>query len=467
MGLVVTEVFRTALRGRVIEPGDATYEEARRVYNGMIDRRPSLIVNCADAADVMAAVKFARENGAEIAVRGGGHNAGGLGCWDDAVVIDLSGIRFVRVDPEERTVAVGGGCTWGEVDHATHAFGLAVPTGIVSTTGVGGLTLGGGMGYLTRKYGLTIDNLLSVDMVMADGSFKKASASQNQDLFWALRGGGGNFGVATSFTFRAHPVHTVYAGPMFWDLDKTEEILKWYRDFLPQAPDDLNGFFAFLMVPPAPMFPAELHGKTVCGIVWCYCGDLKNAEKVFEPIRKSHKPILDGVGPVPHPALQSFFDPLYPKGLHWYWKADFVNELPDEAIKVHKKHGSNLPSMLSGMHLYPIDGAASRVKDDETAWAYRDAKWAEVIIGVDPDPAKKDGLVQWARDYCNESHPYSAGGAYVNFMMDEGEERVQATYRKHYDRLTKIKAKYDPENVFHINQNIKPKAERAEGKRAC
>ena len=342
------------------------------------------------------------------------------------------------------------------MDHATHAFGLATPSGIISTTGVGGLTLGGGLGHLTRKCGLSIDNLLAVDMILADGRFVTASAEENADLFWAVRGGGGNFGVVTSFLFKLHPISTVVAGPMLWHLDQAKEVMEWYREFITQAPEDINGFFAFLTVPPGLPFPEDLHLKKMCGIVWCYTGSLEQAEAVFQPIRQVGPPALDLVGPLPHPVLQSMFDPLYPPGLQWYWRADFVNELSDPAIEQHVKYGSQMPTMLSSMHLYPINGAAHRVGQNDTAFSYRDTTWAEVIVGVDPDPAKVDLIKAWTVDYWEVLHPYSAGGAYVNFMMDEGQERVKATYRDNYDRLAEIKNKYDPTNLFRVNQNIRP-----------
>ncbi|UCD57564.1 MAG: FAD-binding oxidoreductase, partial [Candidatus Hydrogenedentota bacterium] len=324
--------FRQSLRGELIQPGDLGYDDVRKVYTAMIDRRPGLIARCADVADVITAVNFGRENNLLVAVRGGGHNAGGLGVCDDGLVIDLSLIRYTRIDPVARTVRVGGGCTWGDVDHATYPFGLAVPTGVISTTGVGGLALGGGLGHLTRKCGLTIDNILAADMVLADGSVVTASAEENEDLYWAIRGGGGNFGIVTSFLFRAHPIHTDYAGPMLWELEDAAEVMRWYRESITTATEDINGFFAFLSVPPAPHFPERLHGKNMCGIVWCYVGDLDKAEEVFEPIRSFKAPALDLVGPMPHPALQTAFDPIYPPGHQWYWKADFINELSDEAI---------------------------------------------------------------------------------------------------------------------------------------
>jgi FAD/FMN-containing dehydrogenase len=443
-------------RGELIEPGDSSYERARSVYNAMISRQPRLIARCADVADVIAALKFGHENGMQVAIRGGGHSAGGLGVCDDGLVIDLSLMRFVHIDPARRTVRVGGGAVWGDVDHATHAFGLAVPAGVIATTGVGGLTLGGGTGHLTRKYGLTIDNLLSADVVLADGRFVVANATENSDLFWALRGGGGNFGVVTSFLFQAHPVHTVCAGPMLWELEEAPEILKSYRDFLVNAPTDLNGFFAFLTVPPAPPFPDHLHMKKMCGIVWCHTGAPEAANRDVDPIRKHRKPAFEHFGPVPYPMMQGMFDPLYPPGLQWYWKGDFFNEISDASLPVHMKFARELPSMHSTMHLYPIDGAAHRPGNNDTAWSYRDAIWNGVIVGVDPDPASRDRLTSWARSYYEALHPFSAGGAYVNFMMEEGEDRIRATYRGNYERLARIKAKYDPENFFRVNHNIRP-----------
>jgi FAD/FMN-containing dehydrogenase len=452
----VIAAFKASLRGELIQPTDAGYDEARKVYNAMINRRPALIARCADVADVITAVQFARENKMLLSIRGGGHNAGGLGVCDNGLVIDLSRLKGVRVDPVERTARVEGGCTWGDVDHATHAFGLAAPTGIISTTGVGGLTLGGGLGHLTRRCGLTIDNLLAADVVLADGRFVTASAEKNQDLFWAIRGGGGNFGVVTSFLFRLHPVHTDYAGPMLYEMSQAPKVMAWYREFIRKAPEDLTGFFAFLIVPPGPPFPEPLHNKTMCGIVWCYSGPMEKAEGIFKPIRSFSPPALDLVGPIPHTALQSMFDGLYPPGLQWYWKADFVNELSDEAIALHVKYGSKIPTMQSSMHLYPINGAAHRVGKNDTPWSYRDATWAQVIVGVDPNPANKDRISAWAKGYWDAVHPHSAGGAYVNFMMDEGEDRVKASYKGNYERLVAIKSKYDPTNLFRVNQNIKP-----------
>jgi len=354
-------------------------------------------------------------------------------------------------------VRAEGGCLWRDVDQATHEFGLAVPSGIIPSTGVGGLTLGGGTGYLSRHYGLTIDNLLAVEMVLADGTCVTASSHENPDLFWAVRGGGGNFGVVTSFLFKANPVHTVYGGPMFWPLDYSADLLRFWQEFILSAPENINGWFAFATVPPVAPFPEQYHLQKMCGIVWCYTGDLAEAEAAFQPIRKFAPPAIDFVGPLPFPALQGMFEALYPAGMQWYWRADFFNHYDDRAIDLHVKHGSELPSMFSTMHIYPINGAVQRVSNSDTAWGYRDANFAQVIVGVDPDPNNNERLKTWTKAYWEDLHPLSAGGGYVNMIMDEGEDRVKAAYRDNYARLTQIKAKYDPHNFFHVNQNIKPR----------
>jgi FAD/FMN-containing dehydrogenase len=448
--------FKASLRGEVITPEDDAYEQARRVYNAMIDRHPRLIARCADVADVSTAVSFARDHNLLLAVRGGGHSGAGFGTCDEGLVLDLARMKGVRVDADDRTVRVEGGCTQGDVNHAAAVFGLAVPVGVVSTTGIGGLTLGGGQGYLTRKYGLTIDNLLEADVVLADGRFVTASADKNEDLFWALRGGGGNFGVVTSFLFRAHPVQTIVGGIMVWDLAQGREIMGWYREFLPAASEDLYGFLTLMNVPPAPTFPAGLHGRPVCGVIWCHLGTPPQAEKDLDAVRRAHPPLFEQVGPMPLTALQGMLDPLVPPGLQWYWRGDFFTELPDKAIEQHLHYASRLPTPLSQMHLYPVDGQMNRVDPEATAFSYRQAKWSGIINGIDPDPANAQKITQWTKDYWNALHPYSAGGAYVNFMMDEGIDRVRATYRDNYERLAAIKAKYDPTNLFRVNQNIKP-----------
>ncbi|MFD1511677.1 FAD-binding oxidoreductase [Halomarina rubra] len=447
--------LRESFRGTLVQTTDDGYDEARAIYNAMIDKRPALIAQCVDAADVVAAVTFAREQDLDLAVRSGGHNGPGLSLVEDGLVVDLSPMTGVQVDPDAKTVRVEPGCTWGDVDHATHAFGLATVSGIISTTGVGGLTLGGGHGYLSRRYGLTIDNLLGADVVLADGSLVHASEDEHSDLFWAIRGGGGNFGVVTCFEFQCHDVGTVVAGPLFWPLDDLEATMRWYREWLPQAPRDVYAFYLVAEVPGDP-FPPDIHGENVCGLMWCLPeGDEAAAEPFLQEARDAADPLFEHVGAMPYPALQSMFDDLYPEGDQWYWKGDFVRDLTDEAIAAHEAHAV-VPTPQSTMHLYPIDGAVHDVSEDATAWHYRDATWSMVIAGVDPDPANDDRITAWARDYWEAVHPHTAGGAYVNFMMEEGEDRVRATYGDNYERLQRVKAEYDPDNLFHVNQNVEP-----------
>jgi len=449
----------TQLHGRLVRPADADYDEVRAVYNAMIDQRPAAIARCRNAVDVSSCVKFARQHGIEIAVRGGGHNAAGLGVRNGALVVDLSEMRSVQVDPHARTARVDGGATWSDVDHATGGFGLATPSGFLSTTGVGGLTLGGGIGYLARRYGLTVDNLLAADVVLADGTLVRADETENPDLFWALRGGGGNFGVVTSFLFRCHPVGRdgiVIGGPVLYDFADTGAVMRWYRELLPALPEELSGWLGLITIPPAPPFPEELWGRKACAIVWCYTGDHEDADAVLEPVKSFGNPLLVGIHELPFSALQSAFDALYPPGLQWYWRADNFTEISDEAITVHEAYGGQLPTGHSTMHLYPIDGMAARVPTDATAFAYRSGGWAGVIVGVDPDPANAELISAWAKAYWEELHPTSAGGSYVNFLMEEGQERVKAAYRDNYPRLARVKATFDPDNVFHVNQNIEP-----------
>ena len=449
--------FQAGLRGELIRRSDPQYEEARKLYNAMIDKRPLLIARCADIADVISAVNFARENNLLTAVRGGGHNGPGLGSCNDGLVIDLSLMKGVHVDPKNRTVRAESGCTQGGVDHATHAFGLAVPAGVVSTTGIAGLTLGGGHGYLSRRFGLTIDNLLEADVVLADGKLVTASATENPDLFWALRGGGGNFGVVTSFLYRAHPVSTVYGGPIFWELKDAAKVMKWYRQFLAKTSQDLSPFIHLGTIPSGEPFPKNLWGKKTCALVVCYTGALEKGEEAVRPIRQElPPPMLDLMGPIPFPALQGLFDPLLPKGMQWYWKGDFVKELSDRAIELHVEHIGKVPTELSIAHIYPIDGAVHKIGRHDTAWNCRDATWSMVICGIDPNPANASALKSWAKEYWDAVHPHNLKGAYLNFMMEEGEDRIRATYGDNYDRLAAIKKKYDPTNFFRVNQNIKP-----------
>jgi hypothetical protein len=456
--------LQQGLRGRVVGPSDDHYDSARAVYNGMIDKKPRLIARCADVADVIAAVNFGRTEGLLVAIRGGGHNGPGLGTCDDGLVIDLSALRGVRVDDSNRTVRVEAGCTSGDVDHATHAFGLAVPFGIVASTGVAGLTLGGGTGYLTRKYGVTVDNLLEADVVLADGTFVTASKSQHPDLFWALRGGGGNFGVVTSFLFQAHPVSLIYGGPVFWDAkEHGKEVMRVYREFLPTAPEELGIFVGLKTVPPTDPFPKEHWGKRACAIIGAYAGATSEGEKLIAGLlQRLPAPLFNWIGEMPFPAIQSMFDPFFPKGLQWYWKGDFVKTLTDEAIDVHIAQAAKAPTDFCLMHLYPIDGAVRRVPVDATAWGARDATWSMVIAGISPDPQHADALKAWGRAYWKAVHPFNLEGAYVNFMMDdEADGRIQATYGPNYKRLAAVKAKYDPKNFFRVNQNIAPVPARA------
>src|SRR6056297_164436 len=450
------DAFKKQMTGKLILPSDTVYDETRKVYNGMIDKRPGLFAMCTSSKDVIAAVNFGRVNNLLVAIRGGGHNGGGLGLCDDGLVIDLSGIKFVSVDASHNTVKVGGGNIWNEVDSATHAFGLAIPSGMVSTTGVGGLTLGGGVGYLSRKHGLTIDNLIGAQMVLADGTLVTVNANENPDLFWAIRGGGGNFGVVTEFTFQAHPLKTVYGGPTLWPIEQVEEVMDWFDGFIKHANDDINGFIATMVIPESP-FPEHLHNKKFCGIVWCYTGDMDKAEEAFKPILAMN-PLFAHVGEMPYPAIQTMFDGLLPSGMQWYWRADFFNALGPEIRAEHLKYGSKIPTPLSQMHLYPISGAASRVGATDTPWAYRDARYCGVYIGVDPDPVNESKITEWCKSYYEALHPYSAGGGYSNFLMDEGQNRVETSYKHNYDRLAVIKKTYDPNNLFRVNQNIKPKS---------
>ncbi len=454
------QAFKTSLRGKLVQPGDADYDAVRALYNGMIDKRPRLIARCVDVADVISAVNFGRDQGLLVAIRAGGHNGPGLGSCNDGLVIDLSMMKSVRVDPASRTVRVDAGCTSGDVDHATHPFGLAVPFGIVSTTGVAGLTLGGGTGYLTRKYGLTVDNLLEADVVLADGKFVIASKSQHPDLFWALRGGGGNFGVVTSFLFQAHPVSTVYAGPIFWEAKHAKAVMRAYRDFLPTAPEELGAFVGLKTVPPMDPFPKDYWGKRACAVISAYNGPAADGEKAIAPLLKAvPPPAFNWMGAMPFPAIQGLFDVFFPKGLQWYWKGDFVKSLPDEAIDTHIAQAAEAPTALSLMHLYPIDGAVRRAPKDATAWNTRDATWSMVIAGIDSDPKGAEALKKWGRAYWKAVHRFNLEGGYVNFMMeDEADGRVQASYGENYGRLASVKAKYDPANLFRVNQNIRPAA---------
>jgi FAD/FMN-containing dehydrogenase len=450
------EGLQERIRGAVIVPDDDAYDEARAVYNAMIDRRPAVIVRCVDAGDVMACVDFARDQGIDLAVRGGGHSVPGFGTCDGGIVVDLATMRGVRVDPREHTARAEGGATWGDFNHATNAFGLASTGGIISTTGVGGLTIGGGIGYLTRGLGLSCDALRSADVVTADGTLVQASEREHEDLFWAIRGGGGNFGIVTSFEFGLAPVDTIYGGPMFFELSDAAAVLEWYRDFIADAPERFGGFPAFQIAPPLPFIPEDRHGEPFLAFVSCWTGPIDEGELNLKSLRDVAPIVAEHVGPMPYPALNAAFDGLVPPGLQHYWKANFVKELSDEAIRAHLEYGPKVPVVNSTVHIYPINGAAHRVAPDATAFAYRDANFATVIAGMWPDPAQNEDNIAWVRDYYDATAPHSEEGGYINFLADDDQARIKANYRGNFDRLAAIKGRYDPDNLFHLNQNIEP-----------
>ena len=450
------EQLRQQAHGQVVTSTDEGYDEARAVYNAMIDRRPSAVVRCVDTDDIVAAVNFARDNDLALAVRGGGHSVPGFGTVDDGVVADLSGMRRVDVDAGAKTARAQGGATWGDFNDATNAFGLATTGGIISTTGVAGLTLGGGIGYLTRGCGLSLDNLASAEVVTADGKVLTASEREHEDLFWAMRGGGGNFGVAASLEFRLQPVNEIYGGPMFFELADAGDVLRWYRDFIANAPERFGGFPAFQIAPPLPFIPEERHGDTFLAFVSCWTGPVDDAENNLKPLRDLAPVVAEHVGPMPYPALNSAFDALVPPGLQHYWKANFVKELTDDAIAAHLEHGPKVPAVNSTVHIYPINGAAQRVASDETAFAYREANFATVIAGMWPDPDANEANTAWVRDYAAATAPLSEEGGYINFMSGDDQDRIKANYKGNYDRLVEVKRTYDPSNLFRVNQNIKP-----------
>jgi FAD/FMN-containing dehydrogenase len=448
--------LREQVRGRVITATDDDYGEARAVHNGMFDKHPLAILRAEQVADVIAGVNFAREHALDLSVRGGGHSAPGFGTNDGGLVIDMTPMRTVRVDPRNKTARADAGATWGDFNHATHAFGLAATGGIISTTGITGLTLGGGIGYLARGCGLSIDNLISADVVTADGRFVTASERKNEDLFWGLRGGGGNFGVVTSLEYRLHEVDQVFAGPIFYNLEDASSLFRMFDEFIRTAPEQFGGFPAFQIAPPLPFIPEDRHGDTLALAVVHWAGPLEQAEEVLKPFRDVAPIVADGTGPLPYPALNAAFDALYPKGIRAYWKGAFVSDLPDAAIAAHVEHGSRVPGVSATMHMYPINGACHRVGGDDTAFAYRDATYGMVFMASGGDPSKDAERVQWVRDYYQAMAPYSEPGGYINFMQDDDYGRIRDNYRQNYDRLVEVKRKYDPDNLFHINQNIRP-----------
>jgi FAD/FMN-containing dehydrogenase len=444
------------VRGRVITAQDEGYDEARAVHNGMFDKRPLAVVRAEQVGDVIATVAFAREHGLELAVRGGLHSGPGFGTTDGGLAIDMSLMHTVRVDPRNKTARADAGATWGDFNYATHTFGLATTGGIISTTGISGLTLGGGIGYLSRGCGLTIDNLISADVVTADGKLLTASERENEDLFWGLRGGGGNFGVVTSLEYRLHEVDHVFAGPIFYNLEDAAAVLRMFDEFIRDAPEQFGGFPGFQIAPPLPFIPEDRHGDTLFLVVVHWAGPLDEAEHVLKPFRDVAPIVADGSGPLPYPALNGAFDALYPKGLRAYWKGAFLKDLPDAAITAHVEHGSRVPEVTCTMHMYPINGACHRVGPNDTAFAYREATYGMVFLAGWADPTKDAERIEWLRDYHQALAPYSEAGGYINFMQDDDYGRIRDNYRQNYDRLVEIKRTFDPGNLFHLNQNITP-----------
>jgi len=457
MGSDRFDVLREQVRGQVIEEDDAEYEAARLVFNGMIDRRPAAVLRVSQVADVLAAVRFARGLDIEVAVRGGGHSAPGFGTVDGGLVLDFSARRGVRVDPAARLARVEPGATWADYNHATHAFGLASTGGIIGTTGVAGLTLGGGIGYLSRKYGLACDNLVSADVVLADGTFVTASEAENVDLFWALRGGSGNFGVVTSMEFRLHPVDMVHIGIMFFDAAMGAQVGAAYRDWIAAEPEEMGAFLGFHQGPPVPFLPEEWHGKPVAVIAGMWTGDLDAGPAHWQAMLDAGQVLGSFFAPMPYPALNIMFDGLSGiPGLQGYWKADFLRTLSDDALRTAVQFAPGIPSVHSANHYYPIDGAVQRVAPEATAFAYRDVNFAPVIAGQWPEPSENEKNIAWVREYWAALHEYSEPGGYLNFQDADDQSRIKDTLGSNYARLAELKAKYDPDNFFHINQNIKP-----------
>jgi FAD/FMN-containing dehydrogenase len=448
--------LKGGVRGEVITPNDEKYDAARKVYNAMIDKRPTVIIRCADVADVITAVRTAGKENLPIAIRGGSHSVPGFGTADNALVVDLSRMKSVRVDPTLKTVWAEGGCTWGDFNHATYAFGLATTGGIISTTGIAGLTLGGGIGYLARGAGLSLDNLVSADVVLADGSFVTASEKNYPDLFWALRGGGGNFGVVTTLQYRLQPVKDIVGGVLLYEVEDAPKVMRAYNEYITNAPRELGAFFAWQIAPPLPFIPENRHGDTFCAMVVCWVGPPDQAAKVITPIRQAAHVVAEFVGPMPYPALNSLFDGLVPPGLQHYWKSLYVRELTDGAIEAHMKFGPKVPVVNSTVHIYPINGAVHDVAPEATAYGHREAKYATVIAGMWPDPKQNEANIRWVKDYYSALTPYSERGGYINFAAADDADRVAANFGSNFERLRKLKGKYDPGNLFRINQNITP-----------
>ena len=451
--------LREAFGGELISPDHPAYDEARKVWNGMIDRHPALIARCTGVADVRSAVRFAREHDLLVAVRGGGHNVAGTAVCDGGMVIDLSPMKGMRVDPRRRTAQAQPGLLWGEFDRETQTFGLACPGGIVTHTGIAGLTLGGGFGWLQRKYGLTCDNLISAEVVTADGQFLTVSEEEHADLFWGIRGGGGNFGIVTSFEYRLHPVGPqVLAGVLVHPAERALEVLRFYRDYIAEVPDELSVYVALRKAPPAPWLPEQIHGRPVVILAICYAGpSMEEGERLLRPLRAFGQPWVDLIRPVAYTTHQGFFDATVPHGLRYYWKSHYMPSLSDATIETLVAHGWAMRSPDSYSLLFQLGGAINKVKEDDSAFSGRAARHAITLDGVWSDPEGPDDDTAWVRRYFASLQPFSTGGVYVNFLGDEGQDRVKASYgADKYDRLVALKNKYDPTNFFRLNQNIKP-----------
>ncbi len=452
--------LRANFRGQLIRSRDDGYDAARAVFNAMIDRRPALIARCAGVADVIAAVNFARENDLQVAVRGGGHSVSGYSVVDGGVVIDPFPMKGIWVDPEARTARAQAGLTWGELDRETQAFGLAVTGGRVTHTGIAGLTLGGGSGWLERKLGFTVDNLISADVVTADGRFVRASAEENEDLFWGLRGGGGNFGIVTSFEYRLHRVGPIMLGGMLmYPAAQAREVLRFYRDFMQEAPDEFGGGCAFVTAPPAPFIPESVQGTQVIAGIVCYVGPTEEGEAVLRPLKEALPPAIDMVQPMPYTALQSMLDAGNQPGMQNYWRAGFLDEMPDEAIDVLVEHTSKVTSPLTSLVIVPGGGALARAPDDETPLGLRDSPFNFHALTMWAEPVEPEKHMRWTRELTEVMQPWTGERTYLNFIGDEGEERVRTAFApEKYQRLVALKDKYDPDNLFRLNQNIKPSA---------
>lgn len=450
--------FGAHLRGLLLRPGDDGYDAARQVWNAMIDRQPALITRCTGTADVIAAVQFASAHDLLVSVRGGGHNIAGSGVCDGGLMIDLSLMRGVRVDPNARTARVQGGATWGDLDHETQAFGLATPGGVISTTGIAGLTLGGGMGWLSRRYGLSVDNLRAVDVVTADGELVTASDHEQPDLFWGIRGGGGNFGIVTSFEFALHEVGpAVLAGPTVYRLKDAPRVLRHYRDFAREAPRECCVWAALMTAPPLPFLPEEFHGTKILSVLQCCADDIEQGEQILRPLRTYGNPIADAVGPMPFTVLQSLLDAQYASGMRNYWKSHNFTQLSDEALDLLVAYAETFPTPQSDMVIHHLGGAINDIASDATAYPHRDIAFAVTPGARWEDPGLDEVCVGWVRAWHDAMATHASGGSYVNFIS-EGDGREQAAYETNYERLGKLKGKYDPTNFFRMNQNIKPTA---------